>query len=244
MESVEASNIQSNIFRANFVAGAALELKDFCSHLAGLVHQFIGATVRSGPLEAYNKFNAMPRENQVAIIQALNSQADFIASAIAAGLDGHDEIGILKHALGKLRLIGSQDVIDKIEQDDVIEVLDENSCQVYRSFSCFDLCNYSLEELASYPWYELYDRSSKITQDTLNVINSVIEGKCQYVSLSTKIPEYTMSETRTEKPVTFIMKEKFMAALVHAPTNKKYVLSVKRVRELPLERNAAPVAFI
>ena len=174
----------------------------------------------------------LAEETQRGLIVGINGQAEFIQGALDEGIDGFNENGMLKYAMGKLALLGDHDVLNDISSGDVVEIFDSEHRQIYRSYSCFSLSNYSLLELATYPWFDLYERSNKVEGEVINYSNSVLNGEASYVLMSEYIKEYTIRERRTKERAVFALQEKFLKRMRSAVTKQNFCLSVKTVREL------------
>jgi hypothetical protein len=207
--------------------------------LEAALSKLLGQTPKRAPVHAWERFLALPSQTRCQIEQSWKDQAAFIQAALDQNLDACDEREMLKFAASKLNLLGDSSLLERIEKDDVVEILNEHHIQVYRSFSCFSLCNYSLVELACYPWFELYERSSVISKQILDRFAHVMDGKSQFDDLS-DLPEYSLRELMTEERALFSMREKFCLKVKSALTREQFLVSVKKVRELP----TSPVRYL
>jgi hypothetical protein len=208
-----------------------------------VVGDFIEVRIPSAPLHAWQKFSTLPEATQGAILSGIRAQTDFVQAAMDEGLEAVDERAMLRWAMRKLSLISDSDVSSEVDPGDVVEIFDEDHIQIYRSYSCFALCNYSLLELVSYPWFELYERSSSITNMFLERMPKLFEGKTAYISYA-DLSEYTLRELMTEQRSVFGVKERFMARMISAASGKTCVLSVKKVREFPSRQGDGAVSFL
>lgn len=205
--------------------------------LENLLEQFTGKRPAPAPARAWDAFFALPETKREEIITSWSSQADFIQGAIDRGIDHCDERGMLNYALGTMNLLADTGLFSMIEDSDVFEIMSPDFVQVYRSFSYFALCNYSLVELASYPFFELYERSSWVMEQLLKYGSPVLEGKTN-IALMDQIPEYTIREVMTETGCLYSMKERAVVRLVSSLTGQNYILSVKRVKALATPASA------
>jgi len=142
-------------------------------------------------------------------------------------------------ALGKLNLLGDVSLIDQVNQGDIMEVHDGSYSQLYRSYSFFKHCRYSLVDLSTYPWFELYERSSTVTKQLIEATEKLLGSQSGRVSMH-DYPEYTLRELMTEERATFALKEKYGVRLVSPTTGEYYILSVKSVRELQSDLRGVP----
>ncbi len=191
--------------------------------------------LRQAPETAWMRFLSFPTETQQVIAKAWNGQAEFIEGAVKEGLDAFNELAMLKYAYDRLGFLGDAAVVEDIQPGDIIEIADEDYVQVYRSFSYFSLCNYSIVELSAYPWFELYERSSVVTKQLLEGQDLILKGKSTRFNFD--LPEYTLRELMTEECATFTLKEKYVIRLISALSGKTYALSVKQVREIESMKN-------
>jgi hypothetical protein len=235
MEKVStAYTVDSLVHRSGGAIGRTerQRIEEIIGRLNGLVERLLNLRLRQPPETAWKKFFSLPTQQRAAIEMGWIGQADFIEGAINEEVNGFDEVNMLRYALGKLTLIAGTDIVENIEKNDILEIFDENCMQIYRSYSCFALCNYSLLELGSYPWYELYERSSVVTKQLIDYCREVIEGKRGRINLGEVMAPYSFKELLTEEQTSFEMTEKYLVRLRSPITGKSYVLSVKKVREL------------
>jgi hypothetical protein len=204
--------------------------------LEAAIEKFTGVKPRTTKPHVWRRFYGLPQEHQRTIVKSWEDQAAFLEEAIRSGLESTNELGLLIFALGKLNLIGDTSLIDEVEAGDMLEIYDSNFSQLYRSFSYFAYCNYSIPELAVYPWFELYERASSVTKHLLDSAERLFSGKVSRVSFY-DYPEYVLRELMTDELNAFSMREKYAIRLASPITGENYVLSVKRVRELPKEIN-------
>lgn len=208
-----------------------------------VIRRFLGLTLPAAPARAWAKYASLPKEVQEAIVAGINAQADFAEGAMMQGIDAVDEAAMLDYACQKLSLLTAADASTKIQKGDIVEIFDSSHIQVYRSYSCFALCNYSLLELVSYPWYELYDRSTAVTAAILEHSQKIFSGQMSYLPLKGLVPEHTLRELLTEEQGLFKIDEKFYFKMRSTLTGKTYLTSVKRITPL-MPGGSGEVVFI
>ncbi|MCB9083565.1 MAG: hypothetical protein H6624_04440 [Bdellovibrionaceae bacterium] len=74
------------------------------------------------------------------------------------------ELYLLKKFIRSKGLVMPGDLESYIRDGDIIEVYDGQGIQQYRSFNFFELCTYSLDEVFTHDWMELYERNEFITR--------------------------------------------------------------------------------
>lgn len=212
-------------------ANVSHETLEALHRLESLLEQYLRIKMRVAPLSAWQVFSSMPSEAQEKIVSGWNTQADFIEGALRENVGVCDEIGMLKYAMGRLGFMSDMGMFADISPDDVVEIYGPDYVQVYRSYNYFTYCNYSLVELAAYPWYELYERSSTIIKQLLEMTESILQGKVSRIPLD-NFPEYFVKETMSKEGSVFCLREKVALRLVSIATGQSYLVSVKKIREV------------
>ncbi len=199
--------------------------------LESAIMEFTKVRIKPAPASAWVKFLTLPQETQEMILTGWRGQTDFIRGAIDQDLDACDEIRMLEYAMGRLNLLCDTSLIADLSHEDVIEIYGPDYVQVYRSFNYFSLCNYSLLELGVHPWYELYDRSTAVMKQLIEMTESVLCGKTSRIDLD-KFPEYTIREVMSPEGAVFSMREKCAVRLASSINGQNYLMSVKKVKEI------------
>lgn len=207
--------------------------------LEGLLEKITRVKPVSASSQAWDRFHQLPNDTQALVVHAWKEQALFIEGALEAGLNAYDEKGMFTYALSKLNLLGEAGLTDEIVNGDVVEIFNADFIQVYRSFSYFALCHYSLVELSAYPFYELYERASSVTKPLFDTAANIFNGSATRVSFR-HIPEYTVRELMTEERRTYLISEKIGVRLVSPLTGEYFMVSTKTVRELQNDVSAGP----
>lgn len=195
--------------------------------------------------ETLQKFLQSPDATRRQILAGLAASAEFLKAVHGPGPNppAPSERRLLELALAKLGLLGDAGDWEQIESDDVLEVYDSELRQVYRSFNCFAICNYSILDLTIYPFYELYERHSGIMARLMEGCGLVLSGKAAFHSFAS-VPEYHLKELRTARPKSFAMREKFLSRLASTVDGLVYFLSVKKIRPLGGEDVQSTIRYL
>lgn len=98
--------------------------------------------------------------------------------------------------------LASDDFVEKIESDDVVEIYMPDMNQVYRSLNFFKTCSYEPEYLFKTPWYELFRRAESMNEKIFGFMAEIMEkgaGTTEY-----PMGTHYLKETRAAKNVTRI----------------------------------------
>lgn len=203
---------------------------------------FLRKPLRRSAAKTIADFALLPETHKQSALKALQLQLQFVNEAIDEGVDAFNEFSMVRMAMRKLNLFSDENILEKMDSSDVVEIIDMNMIQVYRSYSCFGLYNYSIAELVTYPWYELYERPSWVTDKIMELSMPVFQGERSFRELPDLMPPYVLKETRTEERAAFLMQEKFYARMISSLTREPYLLSVKKVT--PIEAPAKGLNFL
>lgn len=96
------------------------------------------------------------------------------------------------YAMKAMGLRPSSQLFEHLEEDDIVEIYNTAGIQIFRSVSFFSLVSYSLEEVLTYEWSQLYHRDPEITKVLEKIFMDVALGKKDLVK--GEVPEHYVSE--------------------------------------------------
>jgi len=216
---------------------------DLIPRLERALERFLGKNLRPSPARALGDFGLLPEAHQLQVVQVLRSQLSFVEAAVKAGLDAYNEVSLVRMAMRKLNLLADDNIVQKIQMTDVVEIFSSDHTQIYRSYSCFALCNYSIAELVAYPWYELYERPARVHDRLMELGLPVLNGEKSHQDLEDFVPPYLLKEKMTEERAAFRVQEKLYARMMCGLNRSPYLLSVKSIA--PIESGpSSGLAFL
>ena len=160
----------------------------------------IAALVRASgeELEAFSerpsRFLLLPSEIQDRVIQGLEAYYQLCLSAEneGASMRGDSQPAawwVIRH-LGWRPL---SDVFSYIKPGDTIEIYDASHVQIFRSFNMFRCISYSLDELVTYDWADLYHRDAGIHELMIKVGQELVKNPSIKTTLR-PFPDHIVSE--------------------------------------------------
>jgi hypothetical protein len=120
--------------------------------------------------------------------------------------------------LKRLSIRTSDDLFTYLTDQDVIEIYDLDGRQLYRSFNFFSLCNYSLEQIYSVPWFELYERNSELTKANLDFVAEIIQHP-ELGTRATPVPVHEVREKRRPHRRITRIQPRFMSPMFDCKRN-------------------------
>ena len=107
-----------------------------------------------------------------------------------------DGAALLKIALLELGLGVDSEFFKTLDRSDIIELYDVDHIQIFRSFNFFRICNYSLDEVLAYEWFELYEREELVTHQILAELEAFAKSNASIGKW--KVREHLMRERFTD----------------------------------------------
>jgi hypothetical protein len=160
-------------------------------------------------------FDNMPKEHQVLAATGLSQYFDFIQSTdVDVELDYTNTSQFLKAALLQLGWKLQDGLLDRILPTDYVEIYSNDMVPAFKSLNFWGSCSYTLDELYTYPYSELFARD-EFYQASLNRSAEKIFTQKESL-IENPVPEHVAWETRG--PYKRQIKYKFFTA-VYAPDN-------------------------
>lgn len=141
---------------------------------------------------------------------------------------------LLWFALRSLRLAPPAEFFNILKNDHIVEVY-MGTRQVYRTFNYYSLCSYSLDELETMPWDQLFARKDPTVVEKIfaDVAVALKERRIVY----SEIPPHSVVETASALQNEFLYKLEFVAPLTDLDHNAQdcfvAVLSAELVNTPP-----------
>lgn len=189
-----------------------------CTELAKITSQH-GYNLNAISEKGLAKFNSLPEQQQLGIVQALEGYVQQIRSALTEKIDITGDNS--KHAwwaMAKLGLRCPDDLFSKIRATDVIEIYNQDSIQVFRSFEMFQFLSYSLSDIFAHEWTDLYTRDEFVFNRMFNLVGEILSGKVTGV-INPNFPPHIVEEKFSEKKCWAKMKHRFFSPLFTAGGN-------------------------
>lgn len=131
------------------------------------------------------------------------------------------EISSLRRELFRRKwALADESIIDLIDDGDIIEVFDARGVQVYRSWSFFKFCSYSLIDLLTNDWNTLFARPSVIVEKLMKMVPLVFAPGAKTTPVT--IGEYLVRERISEARRSLLFDMKYVSPLVD-PSSRQTV---------------------
>lgn len=226
-----------------------LELAHLIARFTTSINQAVGTSLKPWTPQSLLKLQNMPQEACKMIQGQIQFYMDLANSSdIEIGEDGEMtevemEQKLLEVCSKKLGIVFNPEVYDRLTQDKIIEIYNQDMIQIYRSLSFFNLCSYSLSELLTNEFYELYERSLQVNSLLMESAQKLINREYSLAPISLKhIPQHVMREKFSEEKTAFFVQfEEAYPIYTWSREFYGYLLVLKADRASQTESN---IAFI
>lgn len=140
-----------------------------------------------------------------------------------------DELRMLRIAAANLSLLYPADIFEEIAPGDVLEILDSEGVQRYRSLNYFSYCNYCLEDLRTRDREELYEIESSVRARLEACRKLLLSGEERLLRGPRIAPAYRLQERLSLERAAFQVREKCLARAVSGSTGEIYLISAKEI---------------
>lgn len=138
----------------------------------------------------------------------------------------NDEVSMLKMAFQIFQIKPYDDVFKLIEHGDIIEIHTAEGNQIYRNLEMFKVCSFSLLELISCSWTELYLRSQRVIECMITQSVEVMKNPA-IGTVSCRYPHHIVTEN-AKVPYTILLNFKFISPLMSIESGQPMgVLTIK-----------------
>lgn len=138
-------------------------------------------------------FSKLTSEHQARVNRDLGFYLEVCKEQIEEEGTLKDSPSFLWRALRHLNFVPRSDLFPHFRDDSVIEIYSAQNIQLFRNINFFKFCSYSLEELHSREWWDLYHRESEMTHTLYGIANMILDGKVEGHVLQ-PVPPHTLLE--------------------------------------------------
>lgn len=163
-------------------------------------------------LDGLPYFQALSLEKKQGIVENLRFYKELCEEQISEGYKLKDNSTFVWRAFRKLGYVPRADVFNSISDEDLVEIYARDNKQLYRNFRFFECCSYTLEELYSVEWWNLYERDSAMTKKIFDAASKVMSGEIEE-SYVPGIEPHLLIEIRSEERKSFMQQVRLISPL-------------------------------
>lgn len=150
-------------------------LLETLSRFAQLTNHY-GYEVECFSENSLKKLSEVPNDKKDQISTYFENWSNWIDPEKNPGPPEDIEKRCLEKALNYYNLKASEEFWKTLEKDQIIEFYGEDMLQLYRSLSFFKVTGYSLLDISIFEWYVLWQRSSRVIEETMNDAKQALQN--------------------------------------------------------------------
>lgn len=192
-----------------------------------LAHHGIDVEIDSP--KAIAAWAARTNAEKLGIVDAFSKYRRICTEMHLAGVSLRDNNALLAHSLKRNELLSREDLTCFVTNDNMVEVYSLDNVQIFRSINFFDYCNYSLLDLLTREWPDLYERLSSVTDDLMHQIQTAV-GVGELRKFTT--PTHVMKERDSNPRGVFQIDHQYVCPLYDSQGKVTAFMANLNVREL------------
>ena len=154
-------------------------------------------------LSTLEQFAKYPLEFQARSVEALQFYIDSL-SEMKKNLESPKSSKLfLWRALQQLKLIPPDDLLEKIGDDEIIEIYSSQGVQMFRSFSLLEVISYAIEDLVVFSWDGLFYRDPKLTESLMQQAGKLFSKQISTTQKNEIEGKHVVRETQSEEKKKF-----------------------------------------
>jgi PAS domain-containing protein len=174
-------------------------------------------------------FAALPERKQRGVLAHFHRYVTVAEITLELGSTLSEDRHFLWQMFRQLGVHPAANLLDRVARtgDEVVEIYDANFVQIYRNLRFFRHCSYSLDELLSVPFWQLFARDPRITGRILAIATEYFSGKRRDV-FEWDLGRHTVEEIYGPKRYSSVVDQRLVAPLFDAHGRVEALLNTIR----------------
>jgi hypothetical protein len=220
ISSVISSTETNKLSKSPKITGLYNLVNDFCS----LAFDF-GVQIKPFSTKALKRLESLDAVAIEKIFLSFKNYYDVCVDASKKKIDLKDTKDFVNAGLSRMGLKTADTFYNTIAPDDLVEVYDLSHRQIFRNLRFYEVTGYSLGDLLTFEWPELYYRPSMTTGQIFKSIETVLEIG-DFETHPMNVPSHFIKEINAEPLLTCEVNFKVMAPIFNSEYKKHgYVVS-------------------
>ncbi|UOF01263.1 hypothetical protein [Bdellovibrio reynosensis] len=156
------------------------------------------------------EFQKLTVEQKAEVLRTLTAYAQTLKSEYL-GKDFSNERFVVQF-LFRIGLVPSDEVSETVSNEKYIQIFNREQFQVFRSLNCFDKCSFTLEQLTTRPWYDLWERESLFYYALYGLATTALK-LIKFTKIRLDFPYHRVTEVNSRQKLSFDYKIKTLSAL-------------------------------
>ncbi|MGE5086738.1 MAG: hypothetical protein ACM3MG_10590 [Bacillota bacterium] len=114
--------------------------------------------------------------------------------------------------LFRIGILPTDDIHETIRQEKYIQIYNSDQIQIFRSLACYERCSFTLEQMTTRTWYELWERDSFFYYACFGLAATALRFM-KFTKLKLDFPYHRVTELDSTESYSFDYKIKSLSAL-------------------------------
>lgn len=164
-----------------------------------------------------HRFSTLPPDLQSKILEDLSFRIK-IFSEINEYSKTTEKV-VLEHVLNKMNAVCCESFLSKVTENDIVEIYSVSNVQLYANFLFFKFSTYSLMDMATHSWDELFGRDPIITKELFKQIAYVMTEADTIKPYN--VSRHIVKELISKEKKSFLIEMRNMAPIFDAKTSRR-----------------------
>lgn len=171
--------------------------------LAGIIRKH-GYKCRAHSPKALVQLHTLPTEKKQLLAKQIKNILYIVSYTpeVEVPVGEHSERCYVEQALKMYELDVEDDFWKKLTKDDVIEVYSTENIQLFRTFNFFKISSYSLLDLLTNEWFQLWERPSFVMDTIVEAVEELVEGRLK-TTTPVKFARHIVKEIYNDQSIDF-----------------------------------------
>jgi hypothetical protein len=207
----KSSDLKSEKSSSSFDEGLSIRFKKAAIKLTE-IGVAAGIEIQAFDSEELPLFNALDeaRQNQVA------SELEHTCEILLDAKPSVDDLSYNRRAawseIKRSGFVIRSEVFENLKDEDIIEIWGADGRQIFRSFHALKFWSYTLEELLTYPFFELFERDASLETAYLVWFQKLLSGVV-IETVALDIPSHVVREKRSKRKYSSVVTPKMVSPL-------------------------------
>ncbi|MFM6928277.1 MAG: hypothetical protein ACKOX6_07420 [Bdellovibrio sp.] len=167
------------------------------------------------PVKAYHNsslplFQKLSAKDQQNVINALDAYLYALRSEYLQ--ENFSAERFVVQFLFRIGIVPTDDLHATIRHEKFIQIYNPDQIQIFRSLACYERCSFTLEQMTTRPWYELWERDSFFYYACFGLAATALRF-IKFTKLKLDFPYHRVTEVDSTESFTFDYKIKSLSAL-------------------------------
>ena len=207
-------------------------LRDQCDRIRQKFFPFIKLEAPQN-LEVYKAFQNLTEAHKHSVFQVLHFMEHLIDHSVSEKMDPIQDQQLTWYAMRSLGIKGPADLFAWIDKEDCVEIYTTEGVQLYRNFQFFKYCSYSLEELMTYPFFELYSRPEWLQAEMMKSVELCFQTPETVINCG--VPAHPCYEVKSQRAFAGTVNFKKICALKQSDVYSAFLVTSSLSLEKPTE---------